>query len=115
LMTDSGNMGKYLANIFGTGQQRTFVAMVDFGEIFGKATGPITAANVQTILTKSCNETSNGLAPVMNFCKENPIPGLARIFNGSLTYLVVKNGAITESTPGFHDVVQYYLAGSAAK
>jgi ABC-type branched-subunit amino acid transport system substrate-binding protein len=114
LMKSSGNLGKYLPNIFGSAQQRTYIAMLDFQEIVSKISGPITSASIYAQLNKSCDVTSDGLAPVMDFCKPNPIPALMRVFNTGFTFQVVKNGQFVLSTPGFHDLEQDYVTGSKA-
>ena len=51
---------------------------------------------------------TGGLTPKLNFCQQNPVAGLDRIFNTSVTYYKAVNGKFKMLSPGFHDMLPNY-------
>ena len=59
-------------------------------------------------MNKTCSLKTGGLTPRLNFCQENPVQGLNRIFNTNVTYYVARNGVFKMLSPGFHDMLPNY-------
>ena len=73
--------------------------------------GASTGARVLTTLNGSCDVRTGGLAPRLNFCKENPVPELRRLFNTRFSFYVVRNGKFAMYSRGFQDMLPNYLRG----
>jgi hypothetical protein len=114
VQTNAGNLGDHLANIGDSSETRQHVAFEAFKKVAASMTGgDYSGAAFTDALNKSCSVNVGDIAPTFNFCQENPVPSLKRVFNTNFTYYKASEGNLTPYQPGFHDVLPIYLKGSS--
>lgn len=103
------NLGKYTPNAGGSSELRSVIGFTILEKVAAKITGDVTAAKFVKALNKTCKVDTGGQAPAMNFCKENPVPTLKRIFDTSVMFQVLRNGKFKMLNPKYQDMLPNYL------
>jgi ABC-type branched-subunit amino acid transport system substrate-binding protein len=111
--TQANNLGDRLANIGDSSQTRYHVAFEVFQQITKSMKGnDFSSAAFTDTLNKSCSVNIGPIAPTFNFCQENPVSNLKRVFNTNFSFYKASNGSLTAYQPGFHDMLPIYRKGS---
>lgn len=103
------NLGKYAPNVGGSSELRSYIGFKIFQQVATKINGPVTNRSLVAALNTACDVRLGGMAPKFNFCKENPVPELRRIFNTSFTFQIVKNGKFRMLSRSFQNMLPNYL------
>lgn len=109
---NANNLGRYKSHISGGTELRSYAGWEVFLQVARAIKGDVTPASLLKQLNSSCSIDTGGIVPTLNFCKENPIPELKRLFNTSLIYYVAKNGVFLPFGKGFTDMLPNYRRGT---
>jgi hypothetical protein len=90
-------------DIGGTAQRRTWAAFEVFLQVARQLTRFDSPAMMASLRGSTAVDTG-GLVPALNFTRENGLPGMARLFNTTLTYQRFEDGRFIELRPGFQDL-----------
>jgi hypothetical protein len=112
MLARADNLGKYVGNIGSGTEQRSYVGWTVFVNVAKTIKGAVTPTSLLNAMNHSCNVKTGGIAPRLNFCKENPVPEIRRLINTNVTYYVARNGKFQMLSPGFHDMLPTYRRGA---
>ena len=113
-MAAYSNLDPYRSQLTDTAEQQSEVAWQTIVNATKGIQGAITGATLTQALSTSCDLSTNGLTPNVNFCKTNTNPGIQRMFYPSLTAQIVHGGQLTPYKGGdYTDILTTWQKGGS--
>lgn len=103
---DAGGIDQEANDFNSLGGMGTWAAYMGFTQIASTIEGDITAASFYEAASNTTSLDLNGMVPVLDFTQEwtDGLPGYNRLFNRSVVYSMLENGAVVPVDNEFFDV-----------